>query len=400
MTTPGPFAWIDDEAAERRRLGLDRSLDPVGPSQPGLICRDGRTLVDLSSNDYLGLASDPRVVAAAIDAARRFGWGSGASPLVSGWSEVHEDLVEAIARFEQAEAVALFPTGYAANMGTIASLVGSGDAVYQDRLNHSCLVQGARFSGATLRVYPHNDHATLADRLERDRGRFRRVLIATDGVFSMDGDLAPLRELVGIAEEFGAMLLVDEAHGTGVFGPDGRGAASALGVADRIPVRVGTLSKAIGSIGGFVAGTRRLIDHLINRAPTLIYSTAMPSASAAAAREAIRIIEEEPERRLRVFEHSRKVREGLRSKGVSVPEGEGPIVPVILGSSDRVMEESSRLRESGFLIPAIRPPTVPRGSARLRMSLSAAHAMEDLDRAVEELSRIGRPGNGNATAPG
>lgn len=400
MPTTGPFAWLEDEAEERRLLGLSRSLDPVGPAPSGLACREGKTFVDLSSNDYLGLANDARVVAAAIEAARTFGWGSGSSALVRGWSEIHEELAEALARFEHAEAVALFPTGYAANQGTIASLVGPGDAVYQDRLNHSCLVQGARFSGAAQRVYPHCDFEKLAERLERDRGRYRRSLIATDGVFSMDGDLAPLRELVTIAEDFGAMLLVDEAHGTGVFGPDGRGAGSALGVSDRIPVRMGTLSKAIGSIGGFVAGSRRLIDHLINRAATLIYSTALPAAAMAAAREALRIIEEEPERRCRVAGYSRNVREGLRSAGVRVPEGEGPIIPVILGSSDRALAESARLRRAGFLVPAIRPPTVARGTARLRISLSAAHDPEDLARAVELLAHIGAAGDETTPAPG
>ncbi|MEW4567149.1 8-amino-7-oxononanoate synthase [Tautonia sp. JC769] len=383
--TLDPLAWIDEVAEARSRPNLQRSIVTHGAATPGWIERDGRRLVDFCSNDYLGLAGDPRVIAAGVDAARLYGWGAGASPLVSGWRGVHQALAEELAAFEGTEAVAVFPSGYAANLGTIASLVGSGDAVYGDRLNHSCLVQGARLSGASLRVFPHRDHGRLADLLERDRGRFRRTLIATDGVFSMDGYLAPIPELVAIAERFGAMLLVDEAHGTGVFGPEGRGASEALGVAGRVPIRVGTLSKAIGSVGGFVAGSRRLVDHLNNHAPTLVYSTAMPPAAAGAAREALRIIREEPWRRERVQGLGRRLREGLRGIGLPVLESEGPIVPVILGEVDRTMDAAARLLASGMLVAAIRPPTVPRGTARLRISLAASHDERQVDRLIEAL---------------
>ncbi|WP_169980326.1 8-amino-7-oxononanoate synthase [Tautonia rosea] len=385
-----PLAWLDEVAEERTRLGLQRSIVPYGAASPGWIERDGRRLLDLSSNDYLGLASDPRVVAAGIDAAHRYGWGAGASPLVCGWRDPHEALAEELAVFEHSEAVALFPTGYAANLGTIVSLVGSGDVVYGDRLNHSCLIQGARLSGATVRVYPHGDHERLEHLIERDRvrGRFRRTMIATDGVFSMDGDLAPLRELVEIAERSGAILLVDEAHGTGVFGPDGRGASAALGVAERVPIRVGTLSKGIGSVGGFVAGSRRLIDHLHNHASTLLYSTAMPPAAAGAAREALRIVREEPWRRDRVHQLGRSFRERLQAIGLPVPPSEGPIVPVILGEVDRTLNMAAQLFASGFLVAAIRPPTVPRGTARLRISLSASHNEEELERMIKVLRQI------------
>ncbi|MBV8384891.1 MAG: aminotransferase class I/II-fold pyridoxal phosphate-dependent enzyme, partial [Planctomycetaceae bacterium] len=261
-----PLAWIDDEAARWERRGLTRRLVAHGAATPGRLACDGRMLVNFGANDYLGLASDPRVIAAGRAAAEAFGWGAGASPLVTGWGAAHQELAEALARFERAEAAVLFPSGFAANLGTIAALVGVGDAVYVDRLDHACLIDGARLSGASLRVFPHADADRLAEILARERARFRRALVATDGVFSMDGDLAPLDRLADLADRFDAMLLVDEAHGTGVFGPDGRGAASELGVADRIPVRVGTLSKALGSIGGFVAGSRRLIDWLINHA--------------------------------------------------------------------------------------------------------------------------------------
>jgi 8-amino-7-oxononanoate synthase len=303
----------------------------------------------------------------------------------------HQALAEALADFEQVEAVALFPTGFAANLGTIAALVGPGDAVYLDRLDHACLIDGARLSGARLRVYPHNDVARLGAILERDRagGRFRRALIATDGVFSMDGDLAPLADLVDLAERFGAMLLVDEAHGTGVFGPDGRGAASACGVAERVHIRVGTLSKALGSLGGFVAGSRRLIDWLTNHARTLIYSTALPPAAAAAAREALAIARAEPWRRERVVRRGRALAAALAEAGLAVGPSAGSIVPLLLGTPERAVALAGQLRQHGLFVPAIRPPTVPAGTSRLRISLSAAHTDSDLAALVAALSGQG-----------
>ncbi|MBX6312017.1 MAG: 8-amino-7-oxononanoate synthase [Isosphaeraceae bacterium] len=383
------LAWIDAEAAERRRRGLQRRLVPRGPAIPGrLIGQDGRSLLNLASNDYLGLAADPRLIAAATRAAERFGWGAGASPLVSGWREPHEELAEALADFERTEAAVLFPSGFAANLGTIAALVGSGDAVYADRLNHACLIEGVKLAGAALRVYPHKDAGRLELILRRDRGRYRRALIATDGVFSMDGDLAPLADLADLADRFGAMLLVDEAHGTGVFGPEGRGAASECGVAERVHIRVGTLSKALGSLGGFVAGSRRLIDHLIHRAPTLIYSTALPAAAAAAACEALAIAQAEPWRRARVRALGESLRRSLVTLGLDVIPSVGPIVPVRLGAPERAVAWADRLRDRGFLVPAIRPPTVPQGTSRLRISLTAAHTEEDLASLVQALRSL------------
>jgi 8-amino-7-oxononanoate synthase len=229
-----PLDWIDEEARAWSSRGLDRRLKVFDPSGPGRVIRDGRTLVNFASNDYLGLACDPRVIEAAAESVRRHGWGSGASPLVSGWREPHEALASALATCEGVEAVALFPSGFAANLGAITSLVGPGDAVYLDRLNHASLVEGSKLSRARLRVYQHCDLNRLETILRRDRGKFRRSLIATDGVFSMDGDLAPLANLADLAGRFGAMLMVDEAHGTGVFGVAGRGASEQCGVHDRM----------------------------------------------------------------------------------------------------------------------------------------------------------------------
>jgi 8-amino-7-oxononanoate synthase len=361
--------WIDADAAAWEVRGLKRSLRES----------DRSGLVNFASNDYLGLASDPRVVAAACEAARRIGWGSGASPLVTGWTSEHRALADEIAAFERAEAAVLFPTGYAANAGTIQAVVGRTDVIYSDRLNHACLIDGARLAGATIRIYPHADVAALSSLLEADAGRFRRSLIATDGVFSMDGDLAPLVEIADLSERHGAMLLVDEAHGTGVFGRDGRGAASELGVVDRVAIRVGTLSKALGSIGGFVAGSRRLIDWLTNHARPLIFSTAAPAASAAAAREALRLVVAEPWRRERARRLGDRVRAAFGEAGYEVSRSSGPIVPVLIGDPTAALTLSGRLAARGFLVPAIRPPTVPENTSRLRVTLSAAHTEEQVE---------------------
>jgi 8-amino-7-oxononanoate synthase len=372
-----PLDWIDDPSAEWTRRGLSRRL----------VVR-GAGLVNFAANDYLGLAADPRVIDAAREAAGAFGWGAGASPLVSGWSGAHQELAEALAEFERVEAVALFPTGFAANLGTIAALVGPGDGVYLDRLDHASLIDGARLSGARLRVYPHGEAERLGAILGRDRerGRFRRTLIATDGVFSMDGDLAPLADLADLAERFGAMLLVDEAHGTGVFGPDGRGAAAACGVAERVHVRVGTLSKALGSLGGFVAGSRRLIDWLTNHARTLVYSTALPPAAAAAAAAALGIARAEPWRRARVLQGGRSLVAALGRAGLTIGPSAGSIVPVMFGTPELAMARAEHLLGRGLYVPAIRPPTVPAGTSRLRISLSAAHRDSDLAALVDALS--------------
>jgi 8-amino-7-oxononanoate synthase len=385
-TSPDPLAWIDAEAGAWSARGLTRRLVPHGAARPGRFERDGREVINFGSNDYLGLAADPRLAAAARAAAETYGWGAGASALVAGWTEVHQALADDLAGFEGAEAVALFPTGFAANLGTVAALVGPGDAVYCDRLNHACLIDGARLAGARLRVYPHNDADRLASVLERDRGRFRRSLIATDGVFSMDGDLARLAKLADLAERYGAMLLVDEAHGTGVFGPDGRGAAAACGVAVRVHARVGTLSKALGSVGGFVAGSRRLVDHVVNHARTLIYSTALPPAAAAAARAALEIVRSEPWRRDRVHILARRLRSALQAVGYEIDPSGGPIVPLVVGDAGRAVDLSRRMLGRGLFAPAIRPPTVPDGTARLRLSVTAAHDERDIDTLLAALA--------------
>jgi 8-amino-7-oxononanoate synthase len=390
-TAEAPLAWLGAALAELDEQCLRRRLATrSGPSTPGRICLDGVPLVNFSANDYLGLAADERLVDAVVRAAHQSGWGSGASPVVSGRGAWQAELERALAEFEGTAAALLFPSGYAANVGAISALAGKQDIIFSDAWNHASIIDGCRLSGAQIEIYPHRDSAALRQALARFRG-FRRRLIVTDALFSMDGDLASLPELVELAEHAGAMLLVDEAHGTGVFGAHGRGVCEHWGVEGRVPVRVGTLSKALGSSGGFVAGPQSLIDWLSNRARPYVFSTAPPEALAAAALAALRVIREEPQRRERLLACAEHLRRRLRQQGWDTGESVSQIVPVIIGDPERTMQLASRLRERGLLVPGIRPPSVPDGESRLRISLSAAHTDEmigQLEGALHELSAI------------
>ncbi|MBU4270754.1 MAG: 8-amino-7-oxononanoate synthase [Planctomycetes bacterium] len=370
-----PLSWIDDELASLERQHLRRRpLTHEGPQSVRLSI-DGRELINFGSNDYLALASDPRLSRAASEAAARVGWGSGASPLVTGRAALHRRLEEQLAEFEGTEAALLFSSGFAANLGAIAALAGAGDAVYCDRKNHASLWDGCRLSRADVRVYPHNDCRRLAELLEAS-GRCRRRLIVTDGLFSMDGDLAPLAELAELAERHRAMLLVDEAHATGVFGRNGRGAAEHFGVEDRVHVCVGTLSKALGCSGGFVAGRTALIEWLVNRARSYVFSTAAPAAGSAAALAALDVVRDEPQRRESLLARAQALRDELRGQGWNTGASASQIVPVIVGDPRRATALSAKLLERGLFVPAIRPPTVPEGEALLRVSLTAGHTEE------------------------
>jgi 8-amino-7-oxononanoate synthase len=370
-----PLSWIDNEldALEQKKLRR-RLLTHDGP-QSTLLSIDGRDLINFGSNDYLALAADPRLAGAVAEAAAREGWGSGASPLVTGHAALHRRLEQRLAEFEGVEAALLFSSGFAANLGAIAALVGPGDVVYCDRKNHASLFDGCRLSRADVRVYPHNDCRRLAEMLE-DKKSYRRRLIVTDGLFSMDGDLAPLVELCDLAERFDAMLLVDEAHATGVFGAGGRGVAEHLGVEHRVHVRVGTLSKALACVGGFVAGSRPLVEWLVNRARPYVFSTAGPPAASAAAITALDIIQEEPHRRETLLACAKSLREELARQGWNTGASASQIIPIIVGEPERALSLSAKLREHGFFVPAIRPPTVPEGEACLRISLTAGHTEE------------------------
>ena len=353
-------------------------------AQAARITLDGRELVNFGSNDYLALAADPRLARAAAEAAQREGWGSGASPLICGYGRSHQRLEKRLAEFEGAEAAAVFSTGFAANAGTIAALVGPGDMVFTDRKNHASLLDGCRLSRADVRVYPHADWQRLDQLLAKATGH-RRRLIVTDSLFSMDGDLAPLAELADLAKRHAAMLLIDEAHATGVFGPNGRGAAERLGVEDWIDVRVGTLSKALGSIGGFVAGSRSLVEWLINRARPYVFSTAPPAAMAAAALAALDVLRDEPERRQRLLSRADALRTRLAQQGWNVGKSASQIIPVIVGRPERAVHLAAKLRNRGLFVPAIRPPTVPEGQACLRISLTYGHTEEMIEQLGEAL---------------
>ncbi len=360
--------WLPDELQKLSDEGLFRRRREVKPIGEGRVLIDGREAWDFASNDYLGLANDPRVIAAAAEGLRSHGVGAKASPLVSGRTDLHVTLERVLARFEGTEAAILFPTGMAANVGTVAALAGAGDAVFCDRWNHASLVDGCRLSGARLRVYRHDELHGLQLSLARESAR--RKFLVTDSVFSMDGDLAPLPELCEIAEKHEMTIILDEAHGTGVFGERGRGVAELLNVEDRIGVRIGTLSKSIGSLGGFVTGSQILIDFLWNKARTQIYSTSLPPALCAAATASLEIIQSESSRRDRLHTLCRLFRDQLASVGVvPFPGSVGPIVPIVLQEPQAAMKVAERLLEHGFLVGAIRPPTVPRGTSRLRVTL-------------------------------
>jgi 8-amino-7-oxononanoate synthase len=347
--------------------------------------------VNFGSNDYLGLAAE-ELLPAVCQVLTKTGWGAGASPLVTGRGHWHMLLEQRLAEFEGTEAALLFPSGYSANVGVIPALVGKEDIIFSDAKNHASIVDGCRLSGARIAIYAHANASHLAQ-LVQQAGAHRRRLIVSDSLFSMDGDLAPLRDLCEIAERSDAMLMVDEAHATGVFGARGRGLTELLEVEDGVHVRVGTLSKALGSLGGFVAGSRPLVQWLSNRARSYVFSTAAPEALAAAGCHALQIVAQQPQRRQQLLARAELLRQQLQSQGWNVGRSLSQIIPVILGDPQRTMLMATRLREEGLLVPGIRPPTVPVGQSLLRISLTAAHTPEQIDRLVAafgELGGIGR----------
>jgi 8-amino-7-oxononanoate synthase len=372
-----------------RAASLDRHLREISSSQGPEIQIAGRRLINFSSNDYLGLANDARLRKAAIAAINEFGAGAGASRLISGTQSPHVRLEHALAKWKGTEAALSFSSGYAAALGAIPALVTKNDVVLLDKLCHASLIDAAKLSGAILRVFPHNDLRKLERHLEWARREHtgRRVLIVTESVFSMDGDRAPLREIVELKKRLGALLMLDEAHAVGVIGPHGRGLAAEDGVSDNIDVQMGTLSKALGTSGGYICGSRSIIEWLINRARSFIYSTAPPPAIAATAVAAVDFLasSDGEQRRLQLWEKIRLMHELLpedRSNRKSSAVGSA-IFPWIIGDEQAALDLAAALNSEGFLVPAIRYPTVPKGSARLRITITAAH-QEDQIRALSE----------------
>lgn len=391
MTNQPPIhdrlAWIDAELESLAANQLLRQLRAHEGPQTALLRLGGRELINFSSNDYLGLAADARLARAVVEAARGEGCGAGASPLVFGRGAWHQRLERRLADFEQTEAAIVFSSGFAANLGAIAALVGPRDVVFSDALNHASMIDGCRLSQAVVKVYPHGDLGRLAELLQTAHAH-RRRLIVTDGLFSMDGDLARLAELAHLAERYDCMLMVDEAHATGVLGRLGRGAAEQLGVHERIDVRVGTLSKALGSAGGFVCGRRSLIEWLLNRARSYVFSTALPPAACAAAVAALDIVRDEPQRRQGLLERAAGLRARLQAQGWNVGPTASHIIPVIVGDPGRAMDLSAALARRGVLAPAIRPPSVPAGQSRLRISLTFGHTPEMIEAFERSLAEL------------
>jgi len=380
-----------EELETLKTQGLHRRMRCIAGSQGSRVVMDGKEALLLCSNNYLGLADHPRLAEAAIRAVERYGTGSGASRLVSGTMELHEALEERLARFKGTEAALVFNSGYAANSGIIPALAGKGDLVFSDRLNHASIVDGSLLSRATMVRYPHNDMAALRRLLERHETEGRR-LIVTDGVFSMDGDMAPLRELAALKREFGALLMVDDAHGTGVLGATGRGSAELQGVMAEIDIHMGTLGKALGSFGAYAAASGEIVDYLANRARSFIFSTSLPPAVLAASLAAIDLIDS-PEGlalRERLKRNTAFFRNALRAAGFDTMGSETQIVPLFVGGAEQTMTFTARLLEEGVFAQGIRPPTVPAGTCRLRCTLMATHAAEDLARAAKLIAGIGR----------
>jgi len=376
------------EMARWRESGLYRELRVQETMAGPRAVVDGTDCLMMASNGYLGLAGHPAVLAGARAALSRWGAGTGGSRLTTGNLRLHRELEEELAAFKGAEAALLFGSGYMANLGVLSALAGPEDLLVSDALNHASIVDGCRLARARISVYRHADAAHLAEILRNSPAR--RVFIVTDGVFSMDGDLAPLPEIVRLADEHGAGIILDDAHATGVIGPGGAGTAAHFGLAGRIDVQVGTLSKALGSQGAFVTGSRILIDYLANRARSFIFSTAPPPAAVGAALAALRLLRAHPGWAAELREKAAYLRRGLSGLGFNVPPGETPIIPVLVGESGPAVRLAAALLARGIFAPAIRPPSVPPGASRLRVTVMLNHRVADLDRALEAFGVAGR----------
>ena len=368
--------------------GLYREMRYLQSPQSNCVRMTGEDVLLLSSNSYLGLCTDPRLKQAAIDAIEKYGTGSGGSRLTTGSYEIHKRLEEEIAAFKGTEAALVFNTGYMANLGVISAIADKSWVIFSDRLNHASIIDGCRLSGAPTVVYAHGDASDLERQIKRHRGR--KGLIVTDGLFSVDGDIAPLPALADIARKYQVLLMVDDAHATGVLGEKGGGTADYFNLTDGIDIAMGTFSKALASEGGFIAGSRALIDYLANTARSFIFSTALSPATIAVSLAALSIVKTEPGLRKTLLANAAWFRENLRAAGFTVPDHPTPIISVVLGSRDVAVEFSTRLMDKRIFVSAIRPPTVPQGTSRLRINLMATHTRDDLSRALTCLEDVGR----------
>ena len=387
--TEHPLHYLDEALRELRRDGLYRTLRELEGEQLPRARFDGREVINLSSNNYLGLTTHPKLKEAAIRAVRTLGAGSGSVRTIAGTMKLHMELERRIAAFKKTEASVVFQSGFAANAGTVSSLLGKEDLIISDELNHASIIDGARLSRAQIRVFPHRDVEALERLLEETRDVKRRLVI-TDGVFSMDGDVAPLPKIAALARAHGAIMMIDDAHSSGVLGKAGRGTVDHFDLHGQVDVQVGTLSKAIGVLGGYVCGSKSLIEYLYHRARPFLFSTSHPPAVAAACLAAFDVLEQEPERIEKLWANTRRFKAGLARLGFNTGSSETPITPILVGEADLAMRFSDRLFERGVFAQGIGYPTVAKGKARLRTIVTATHTDEDLDRALSILGEVGR----------
>jgi 8-amino-7-oxononanoate synthase len=379
--------FIEKELQTLKNLSLYRRLRSVDGEQGPTLRVDGREVINFSSNNYLGLANHPALREAAKIAIDRYGCGSGASRLISGNMTLHEELEAKLAELKRTEAALVFNSGFQANVGIISTLIGHGDAVFSDALNHASIIDGCRLSRAQTYVYGHADLQQLEDSLKQ-ASACRRKLIVTETLFSMDGDEAPLKEMVDLAEKYDAMLMADEAHATGVYGPDGAGIVAKLGLGDRVLVQMGTLGKALGAFGAYVAGSAGLREVIINRCRSFIFTTSLPPAVMAMGIAALDVVKKEPERRLALSNNCARLNAGLEALGYSIGKGRSQIIPLMVGDADECMRLSEQLLRRGIFAQGIRPPTVPAGTSRLRITVMATHRSEQLDTTLNVFKQL------------
>ncbi len=383
-----PFAYLDESLNDLRRQGLYRSLRVLDGEQAARTSVDHRQVVNLSSNNYLGLTTHPALKARALEALNAFGVGTGSVRTIAGTMAIHLELERRLAVFKHTEAAVVFQSGFTANAGTVSSLLGREDVIVSDELNHASIIDGARLSRATIKVFPHRN-VSAAREIVAALPREQRKLLITDGVFSMDGDLGPLPELCDLADEFGCIMMVDDAHASGVFGRNGRGTVDHFGMHGRVDVQVGTLSKALGALGGYVAGPKSLIEFLYHRARPFLFSTSHPPSVAATCIAALDVLETEPQWMERLWANTRFFKGGLEALGFNIGISESPITPVIVGDGARAMTLSDKLFDSGVFAQGIGFPTVPQGRARVRTIVTATHTQDELQFALDAFGRVG-----------
>jgi glycine C-acetyltransferase len=384
-----PLSFLDAELESIHRQGLYRRLRVLEDRQQATSHFDGRSVVNLSSNNYLGLTTHPKLIERAIQAIKEHGVGSGSVRTIAGTMTLHMELERRLAEFKKTEAVVVFQSGFTANSGTVSALLTKDDVIISDELNHASIIDGCRLSRAAIKVFPHKD-VEAARRIVQDLPVDQRKLLITDGVFSMDGDLGPLPGLCEVAEDFGCIMMVDDAHASGVFGKNGRGTIDHFGVHGRVDIQVGTLSKAIGALGGYVAGSKALIDFLQHRARPFLFSTSHPPSVAATCIAALDVLEQEPQIIDRLWDNTRFFKAGLQRLGFNTGMSESPITPVIAGEGSRAMKLSDRLFEEGVFAQGITFPTVARDKARVRTIVTATHTQDELQFALDKFEKVGR----------